>query len=119
MGDDHASEDVATLRDEAAAEADECRHTLAGMGDLAADPERHAAAYDLAMQRLAPEREAAFQAEAQAEARVNNNPVDAEQVAAAAEALEQAQEAARARPSVGCASTRTCWRRSTAPSRAR
>ena len=48
-------------------------HTLAGMGEIGRDPERHLAAFNLALQRLAPEREAALQAEANAEARVTNN----------------------------------------------
>ena len=59
----------------------------------ARDPEHFLAAHNLAVQRLEPEREAAFQAEAQAEARVSANEVDAEQVAAAAEALDQSVEA--------------------------
>ena len=92
MGDDAASEDVATLRDRAAADADECKHTLAGMGEIGRDPERFLAAYKLALQRLAPERESAMQSEANADARVNNNAIDAEQVAATAESLEQAEE---------------------------
>ena len=92
MGDDQTTDDVAVLRDHAAAEADECRHTLAGMGEIGRDPERWVSAYNLALQRLSPEHEAAMQREANAEARVNNNPADAEQVAAAAEALEQAEE---------------------------
>jgi recombinational DNA repair ATPase RecF len=92
MGKDEAAQDVAAQRDQAAAEADECRHTLAGMGEIGRDPERYAAACKLAMQRLAPEREAAMQSEANADARINNNAVDAEQVAATAEELEQAEE---------------------------
>lgn len=92
MGDDPAGEDLASLRDQAAAEADECKHTLAGMGELGQDPARHLAAFNLALQRLGPERDQAVQAESNAEARVTNNNVDAEQVAAAAEALEQAAE---------------------------
>ena len=93
MGDEAASEDdVTSLRDRAAAEADECKHTLAGMGEIGRDPERFVAAYKLALQRLEPERESAMQSEANADARVNNNAVDAEQVAASAEALEQAEE---------------------------
>ena len=91
-GGDPTGEDLTALRDQAAAEADECRHTLAGMGDIGREPERFAASYSLAIQRLTPEREACFQAEANAEARVENNTVDAEQVAAAAESLGQAQE---------------------------
>jgi hypothetical protein len=92
MGSDEPSQDVAAQRDQAAAEADECRHTLAGMGEIGRDPERYIGAYKLALQRLAPEREAAMQAEANADARINNNAVDAEQVAATAETLEQAHE---------------------------
>jgi DNA repair exonuclease SbcCD ATPase subunit len=92
MGDGPADEDVALRRDEAAAEADECRHTLAGMGEIGVDPARHLAAFNLALQRLSPERDQAVQAESNAEARGANNAVDAEQVAVAAEQLEQAQE---------------------------
>ena len=92
MGDEPAGDDVGMLRDRAAAEADECKHALAGMGEVGRDPERHAAAFNLAVQRLTSEREAAVHAEAQADARVTANAVDAEQVAAAAEALEGAEE---------------------------
>ena len=92
MGDEATTQDVATMRDKAAAEADECKHALAGMGEIGSDPDRFVATYDLAVKRLAPERDATMQAEANAEARVTNNAVDAEQVAAAAEALEQAAE---------------------------
>jgi uncharacterized protein YhaN len=83
---------VVARRDEAAAEADESRHALAGMGELGQDPDKHLAAFELAVQRLTPEREAALLAEAQADARVMANDVDAEVVAADAEALETAQE---------------------------
>jgi DNA repair exonuclease SbcCD ATPase subunit len=92
LSDDSTGDDVAVLRDRAAAEVDECKHTLAGMGEIGRDPDRYMAAYNQAVKRLAPERDAAMQAEANAEARVTNNAVDAEQVAAAAEALMQAEE---------------------------
>ena len=92
MGDDDLTRDVAALRDQAAAEADESSHALAGMGEIGREPDRFVAAFNLALQRLTPQRDTAFQAEASAEARVNANAVDAEHVAAAAEALEQAQE---------------------------
>ena len=92
MGDDPAGDDVAELRDKAAAEGDEARHTLAGMGDVGHEPERFLTMHQLAVQRLTPEREAAFQAEAQAEARVEANETDAERVAAFAEALAAADE---------------------------
>ncbi len=93
MGDDPADEDVGQLRDRAAAEADECRHTLAGMGDIGREAERYLGIYSVAIQRLEPEREAAFEAEAQADARVMANDIDAEQVAATAEALDEAGDA--------------------------
>ncbi len=92
MGDDPTDEDVAELRDKAAAEGDEARHTLTGMGDVGREPERFLNGFRLAIQRLTLEREAAFPAEAQAEARVNTNEVDAEQVAADGEALATADE---------------------------
>ena len=92
MGDDPTTEDVGVLRDEAAAEADECRHALAGMGDLGREPEKHLSAFQLAVQRMTPEREAALNAVAQAEAMVAANDIDAEKVAANAEALEDVEE---------------------------
>ncbi|MEP7158616.1 MAG: AAA family ATPase [Chloroflexota bacterium] len=92
MADDPTGDDVAELRDRAAAEGDEARHTLAGMGDVGREPERFLSGFQLAIQRLTPEREAAFQAEAGAEARVNANEVDAEKVAADGEALATAGE---------------------------
>jgi DNA repair exonuclease SbcCD ATPase subunit len=93
MGDRSPDEDVAALRDAAAAEADECRHTLAGMGEIGEEAERQLAAFRLALQKLGPEREAAIHAEAQADARVSANATDAEVVAADSEALEAANEA--------------------------
>lgn len=93
MGDDPLpDEDVAELRDKAAAEGEEARHALAGMGEMGAEPERYLAGFQLAITRLSPEREAAFTAEAQADARVNANEIDAEKVAADAEALATAEE---------------------------
>jgi DNA repair exonuclease SbcCD ATPase subunit len=93
MGDDSLpDENVAELRDKAAAEGEEARHALAGMGQIGAEPERFLSGFQLAITRLTPEREAAFTAEAQAEARVNANDIDAEKVAADAEALSVAEE---------------------------
>lgn len=92
MGDDPTDEDVGELRDKAAAEGEEARHALAGMGDMGAEPERFLNGFQLAITRLTPEREAAFTAEAQAEARVSANEIDAEKVAADAEALTLAEE---------------------------
>lgn len=92
MGDDPADEDVVELRDKAAADGEEARHALAGMGDLGKEPERYLSGFQLAITRLAPEREAAITAEAQAEARVNANEIDAEKVTGDAEALAAAEE---------------------------
>jgi DNA repair exonuclease SbcCD ATPase subunit len=96
MGKDAApeagSEDLATQRDMAAAEIDECKHALAGMGTIGQDPSGQLATFNAALQRLGPERDQARQDEANADARVTNNPVDAEKVAASSESLEQAQE---------------------------
>ncbi len=91
-GGEPGAENVEELRDRAAAAADECKHALAGMGEVGRDPERHVAAHRLAIDRLTPEREAALHAEAQVEARVAANDVDAERVAADTEALSAAQE---------------------------
>ncbi len=92
MGAENA-EDVTGLRDAAAAELDECRHTLSGMGELGRDPERQLSTYRNSVQRLGPEREAAIQAEAQADARLTANGTDAERVAADQEALATARDA--------------------------
>jgi DNA repair exonuclease SbcCD ATPase subunit len=92
MGDDPTDEDVAGLRDKAAAEAEEARHALAGMGELGLEPERFLNGFQLAIARLTPEREAAYTAEVQAGARLDANEVDAEGVAADAEALATADE---------------------------
>ena len=87
--------DVVRLRDEAAAEADECRHALAGMGKVGEEPDKSLAAYEAALKAITTERERAVREEAQAEARVEANKVDAEQVALATESLAAAQERAR------------------------
>ena len=92
MGDEQPTEDIATLRDEAAAEADQCRHALAGLGDIGREPERYLSAFNLAVQRLSSDREASIQAVAHAEAKTAANEVDAEEVAVNSEALVTAQE---------------------------
>ncbi|MEO8626435.1 MAG: AAA family ATPase [Candidatus Limnocylindrales bacterium] len=92
MGDDPTDEDVVELRDKAAADGEEARHALAGMGEMGKEPERYLSGFQLAITRLAPEREAAISAEAQAEARVNANEIDAESVTADAESLSTAEE---------------------------
>jgi uncharacterized protein YhaN len=95
LGDEQPAGDVAELRDQAAAEADECRHVLAGMGAIGAEPEKSLMTYRAQVDRLRSERDEAVAAEMQAEARVDANKADAEQVAADVEALEQATETLR------------------------
>jgi hypothetical protein len=63
------------------------------MGEIGAEPERLLSGFRLAITRLTVEREAAFTAEAQADARVNANEIDAEKVAADGEALSVAEDA--------------------------
>ena len=95
MGEDQPEQDVAELRDQAAAEADQCRHTLAGMGEIGAEPQKSLAASRTAVERLRAEREQRLAIELQAEARLDANGVDAEQVAANVEALGEATEQLR------------------------
>lgn len=95
-GADDPNLDVASLRDRAAAEADEAKHALAGMGEFGREPDRHLTAARTGVQRLTPQREAALQVEAQADAKVSANTVDAEKVAADAEGLLAAEEALEA-----------------------
>jgi hypothetical protein len=92
LGAGSINDDLPSLRDHAAAEADECRHALAGMGEIGAEPDKQQAAAKSAISRLTAEREEAVTAEAQAAARLEANQVDAEQVAADVEALADAEE---------------------------
>jgi hypothetical protein len=92
LGEGRPEQSVSELRDRAAAEADQCRHALAGMGEIGAQPEKSLAVYRTAVDRLASEREQARTVEMQADARLQASDVDAEQVAAKTEALEQARE---------------------------
>jgi hypothetical protein len=92
LGEDRPEQSVSELRDRAAAEADQCRHALAGMGDIGAQPEKSLATFRSTVDRLSSEREQSLSAEMQADARLQANKVDAEQVAAKVEALEQARD---------------------------
>jgi DNA repair exonuclease SbcCD ATPase subunit len=92
FGDKEPPVDVVGPRDAAAAEADECRHALAGMGRVGEQPEKSLATYQQALRAVTAERERAVREESQAEARVEANKADAEQVAATTEALVAAAE---------------------------
>ena len=87
---DGSQVDVVQLRDRTAALADETRHALAGMGPLGADPDTHRQRADAHLRATRSERERSSNAEAAAQARLDANTVDAEEVAALAERLEEA-----------------------------
>jgi DNA repair exonuclease SbcCD ATPase subunit len=95
LGHELLEQEVAEQRDQAAAEADECRHALAGLGEIGAQPEKSLAVYRAAVERLQTEREGAMAAEMQADARLDANKSDAEQVAANVEGLGSATEQLR------------------------
>src|SRR3954470_1949294 len=84
--------DVEAIRDASAAEAEEWRHALSGMGEIGADPQKSQAQYRAGADRVSGEREKALTNEAGAEAKLAANGTDAEQVAADSEALEDARE---------------------------
>ena len=92
LGEPPPSEDVAVLRDRAAAETEQKRHALAGLGDIGRDPIRSREQYAGAVKAGERGREEALKAEVEAETRVTSNPVDAEQVAATAETLAAATQ---------------------------
>ncbi len=95
LGDEAPQAPFAVLRDRAANEADECRHALAGMREIGSEPEKVNQRLKDAVARASQEREAALTAEAEAGARLEANPIDAEEVAARAEALVTAQDRLR------------------------
>ena len=92
LGDEQPTDDVARLRDKAAAESEQAKHALAGMGEIGADPRGSRDRYRAALATTQAERERTLQALAQAQAAVDQNATDADEVAAASEALAAAQE---------------------------
>ena len=80
-------DDVVALRDTAAADIERSRHALAGMGDIGADPAASRLRSQNALRATQLQREKALVEEGQAQGRVEQNRVDAEQVAALAEAV--------------------------------
>jgi hypothetical protein len=84
--------DLAAERDRAAAEMDQSRHALSGLGGVSSDP---AAARERALRTLRQtqsEREAAIQEEGQAQGRVDQNTIDADHVAGLAESVDASEE---------------------------
>lgn len=84
--------DVAQLRDRKAAAADEARHALAGMGPMGTDPDGYRHRAETQLRGARGERERAGNMEAAAQARLDANTVDAEEVAAVAEQLDEARD---------------------------
>jgi DNA repair exonuclease SbcCD ATPase subunit len=95
LGERQPSEPYSALRDRAANEADECRHALAALREIGSEPEKVNDRLKAAVQRATQEREQALTAEAQAEARLESNAVDAEEVAACSEDLVGARDRLR------------------------
>jgi hypothetical protein len=87
-----AVEDVPRARDEAAAEAERKTSALQGMGEIGREPAASRDRFSARLQALGLERDAAMREEAGLAERVEQNAVDATEVAAAAEALDAAAE---------------------------
>ncbi|KRT64037.1 MAG: nuclease SbcCD subunit C [Chloroflexi bacterium CSP1-4] len=91
LGDERPADDVARLRDAAAAEAEQARHALAGMGEIGAEPAKSRERCEATVRASQAERERAMHEMANAEGRVDANKVDAEAVAVVAEQLFEAR----------------------------
>jgi DNA repair exonuclease SbcCD ATPase subunit len=91
LGDPPPSEDVALLRDRAAADAEQARVALANLGEIGQDPERNRQAFATAVKDDEASRERAGADVAASLARVESGPADSDRVAAAVEALAVAQ----------------------------
>ncbi|MGO9178901.1 MAG: ATP-binding protein [Candidatus Limnocylindrales bacterium] len=91
LGDPPEREDVAVLRDRAAAEAEARRHLLVQMGEIGMHPAGHRARYDAAVAAGEAALARAHEAVAVARARVEASPADVEAVAGLAEALSDAR----------------------------
>ncbi|MGZ3588877.1 MAG: ATP-binding protein [Candidatus Limnocylindrales bacterium] len=92
LGDEQPRDDLARLRDAAAAEAEQAKHALSGMGDIGADPRGSRDRYRTGLATAQVERERTLAAQAQAQAAVEQNPTDADEVAAVSENLTVARE---------------------------
>ncbi len=90
LGDPPVTEDVAVLRDRAAAEAELRRHLLSQMGEIGKHPAGHRARYDAAVAAGELAQAHARETVAGALGRVKASPADADAVGALAEALAEA-----------------------------
>jgi hypothetical protein len=84
--------DIGRARDDAAAETEKKAAALEGMGEVARDPAGSRDRFEARLRTHQLERDTAVREEAATGERVDQNPVDAVEVAAAAEALAQATE---------------------------
>ena len=84
--------DIGAARDEAAAEVERKAAALAGMGEIGRDPAGSRDRFDARMRTHQLERDSAMREEAATGERVQQNQVDALEVAAASEQLAQATE---------------------------
>ena len=84
--------DVPKARDDAAAESERKAAALLGMGEIGHDPAGSRDRFDARLRTHAVERDAAVREEAATGERVDQNPVDAVEVARAAETLAQAND---------------------------
>ncbi len=91
LGDPPEREDVAVLRDRAAAEAETRRHALMQMGEIGMHPAGHRARYDAAVAAGEAALARAHEAVAVARTRVEASPADVEAVAGLAETLSDAR----------------------------
>ena len=92
LGAEQPTDDVARLRDMAAAEAEQARHALAGLDEIGADPIGSRDRFGRAVKSDQDQYQRTVQDLARAQAAVEQNPVDAEQVASQSEALTMARE---------------------------
>ncbi len=91
LGDPPVTEDVAVLRDRAAAEAELRRHLLSQMGEIGKHPAGHRARYDAAVAAGELAQVRARETVAGALGRLEASPADADAVGALAEALAEAR----------------------------
>jgi DNA repair exonuclease SbcCD ATPase subunit len=92
LGEEPPGDAPTTQRDAAAAEAEQARSALAGMGEIGADPARARARHAAAVEAGLAERDRVMRLQAEAEGRVGANDVDAEAVAVLSEQLAEARE---------------------------
>jgi DNA repair exonuclease SbcCD ATPase subunit len=92
FGEEAPAGEIAPLRDQAAAEADQKRHALSGLGALGVDPAASVQRFRASVAAAQAELQAAVAEEAGSAARVEANPVDAEAVARDVEGLAELRD---------------------------